>query len=81
MSKLCREELGKTFEVMNSNETINIEYCIIDESFAHEFGTQVQFGYEIMKIEAWIDEISEWVEVGDSEDLDKYAQKIVEYDL
>lgn len=48
MSKLCRENRGKTFTVEANG--VDVKYRIIDTSFDHEFGKKEQYNYEIVSV-------------------------------
>ena len=79
MSKLNRDNVGHTFEI--TKDKFEIQYVITNESFGHAYGYQSQYSYEVMSVKYYIDEISEFVELGDSKDLNKYIDKLIEGDL
>ena len=79
MSKFSKESVGRTFTILSGK--FEIDYAITDESFDHEFGTERQYGYEVMKVKYYIDEISEYVEIGESKDLNRLVDKIVKDNL
>lgn len=82
MSKLCYENVARSFKVESKDGMIKIQYCIVDTSFDHEFGTKVQFDFELMKVEYWIDEIQDYLELSsDLKELEKIVNDIVEKDL
>jgi hypothetical protein len=58
----------------------SILYEIVDDSFAHEFGTQRQTTWVIKSAQYYIQEIDKWIDADciNSPALEQYLEKIVE---
>lgn len=83
MSKLSRENVGKTFECSNDEENLIIYYIITNESFDHEFGTQRQYSYEIESVKQYLPDVDKWEELSDElySKSEKIIDRLVEKDL
>ena len=66
--------------IMNSEETIEVQYSVKDGSFDHEFGTKILKDYQIHSIKIYVDEVSEWISLINinSEKLDLYVIDLID---
>lgn len=83
MSKLSRSNVGQTFTIITDDEMLEINYKIIDESFAHEFGTHYQYGFEVEEVQQFIPCIDKWVKLSDElySEMEEAINNIIEKDL